>query len=242
MREPPVAGDLYSGRGAYLYDLVTRGDRSEVRELVSTLRGRAGDVLEFAAGAGRLTLPLSRVARSVVAVDRSEELLSILTARLAEVAVSTVHVLRRDLLQLNLGHEFDTVVLGTTTIALFDADERARLLDIARSHLVPGGLIVLSLYEAVGDEAPLVLADGTVTVEEQVDAVARLRISTIVERDTAGDEVGRYSGVTHTLTSEGLIAEMEAHGFSVKEPVGIASSPGRYDVRHHLLIGERGVS
>ena len=237
-RDRSAHGDLYSGRGAELYDLATRYDSSEVRELLTLIRGSNATVLELAAGSGRLTLPLSRVARRVIAVDRSAELVALLRDRLLTAGTRNVTALEQDLFSIDIEETCDVVVIGTTTIALFDEEERQAIYRLAHERLTDVGLLILSLYEGIAGAPPLHLSDE-ITVEEQHDEKTRLRRSTIIERDGEGKVIGIYSGETHCIRIEELAEEVGLSGFTVRPLVVVSPTLTNPNHRHHLLVAVR---
>jgi hypothetical protein len=231
-------GGLYSGRGAALYDEVTRNDKSEIRELLSVIRGTQPRVLELAAGSGRLTIPLARVSREVIAVDSSKELLELLRERVAERPDLSVRALERDFLApgfaSGLDDGFDVVVLGTTTIALFDKSERESIFRASRALLLSGGRLLITLYESAADEPgeEQRLSNGKIGVREFCRD--GLRHSVLTEYD--GDEaLGVYAGVTQDLEVAGLSQELVNAGFIVDDVMEISVCNAAPHA-HHLIV------
>ena len=234
-------GDLYSGRGAELYDRAVFGDISEVREILAIVRGSDAQVLELAAGSGRLTLPLSRIARCVVAVDRSADLIAILRKRLVAAGSDNVTVVEQDFFSFDKAGAFDVVVLGTTTIALFNEEDRRSLYQLAKGWLADRGRLILSLYEASEPAPSIRLDEGRITIDECFDNEGLFRTSVVTERDDVGEVIGTYEGVTHRICIEELVAEVSRAGFVVQPPVVVGSAHANLRARHHLLVAGRSI-
>lgn len=105
-----------------------------------------GPVLELMAGTGRLSLPLIEAGASLVCVDRSENMLRELRAKLSERGLEA-EVVRRDVRELELGRRFELAILPFQSFMELteEADQRAALRSI-HDHLPPGGRLVLSVH------------------------------------------------------------------------------------------------
>ncbi|MEU6481287.1 daptide-type RiPP biosynthesis methyltransferase [Streptomyces sp. NPDC047017] len=161
-----VLHDVYDEVGASVYHDVSVRDTHEVRELVGLVRGTPGDVLELAAGSGRLTLPLLALGREVTALELSAGMLALLGDRLAQAPARLRNActpVRADMSAFDLGRRFAVVVLGTTSVSLLDAAGRAGLYACVRDHLAPGGRFLLSTVDD--------LADGGTEAEAVIDVV-----------------------------------------------------------------------
>lgn len=239
LADPHRQDGLYSGRAALAYDRAVLGDISEVRELVGLIRGEESVLLELAAGSGRLTLPLARFAKTVVAVDSSFELVDLLRERVREAALSNVTSIVEDLFHFETSMTFDAVVIGTTSIAMFDQEQRQALFRLAHGWLSGAGRLVVSLYEAAAETSPVVLDDGRITVAEKIDVSAGVRTSVITETDSDGAVTGVYTGVTHIVTLKKLRREIGAEDFDLDAPVPVGGANGVGSPRHTLLVARR---
>lgn len=231
---PVVRGSLYEGGGGELYDRLTAGDRSEVADLVGAVRGFGDDVLELACGSGRLTRPLARVCRRLTALDLSPRLLELLLERLGT-ASAQVAVRRADILHDDLGDGFTAAVLGTTSVAMFDAAQRARLFARVHDALVPGAPFLVTLFDRTRRSETFratTSADGVV-VREDLDG-ARVRM-TLQVTDARGEVTEEYTGYTWLLDGTTLADELSVAGFSVRT-ADVRATGRLHDLDRHLLV------
>ncbi len=142
--------DLYDEHGGPIYHDITGADDSELREVLTLLRDitPAGAVLELAAGAGRMTLPILASGRAVTALDSSDTLLGILRGRLGELvpaAAARAHLVTADMADFRLPSRYAAIALGSTTITLLPPDRRPALYRCVRTHLQPDGCFIVTV-------------------------------------------------------------------------------------------------
>lgn len=94
-------------------------------------------ILELGAGAGRVTHPLLRLGHPVVAVDSSPAMLA---------HIRGAHTVAERIETLDLGEEFDAVVLGSHLVNVPDAELRAGFLRCCRRHLHPQGCVLIERH------------------------------------------------------------------------------------------------
>jgi SAM-dependent methyltransferase len=138
------AGSREHYADAALYDYEYRRRRADVtwyRELAR--RRGAMRILELGAGSGRVTIPLARDGRAVVAIDRSEAMLGRLRSRVAAlpaVVARRVAVLRGDLRDFDAGEKFPLVIAAFNVIEhLYTRGEVAACFARVAAQLEPGG-------------------------------------------------------------------------------------------------------
>lgn len=120
-------------------------------------RAGAGPALELGAGTGRVALHLAAAGHPIVALDRSQALLEVLSARAVErgLEVETVH---GDAASLELGRAFATIVAPMQLLHVVGGPaRRAALLAGARGHLEHGGTFAAAL---LGDGAVVPAAEA----------------------------------------------------------------------------------
>lgn len=123
-----------------------------------------GPVLDVTAGAGRVTLDLTRAGHEVTAVDLEDELLAALRARAAEEGLP-VHTARADARELALARrDFALCLVPMQGVQLLGgAAGRAAFLRQARTHLRPGAVLAAALAGPLepfdGAHAPAPLPD-----------------------------------------------------------------------------------
>lgn len=108
-----------------------------------------GPILEYGAGAGRVTIPLAKAGHEITAVDASEAMVSRLKEHLKKCDAETrnrVTVRKGDMRRLALGQKFPLVFATFNVIAHLEKfEDMGRFLRAAREHLAPGGRLVFDV-------------------------------------------------------------------------------------------------
>jgi SAM-dependent methyltransferase len=179
---------------AAIYDAIYAG-RDDARFWLTTA-AFAGDgpMLELGCGTGRVLLPLARAGREITGLDLSERMLARCRAKVdAEPprVRDRVRLVEADMTSFDLGRRFTTIICPFAGFQqLRTVEQQLACLDRCRSHLLPGGRLVLDLPNP--DPAPPSHArdepvDGEATASE-VDWTDGRRIRwwmTVVEYDRA---------------------------------------------------------
>ena len=135
---------------AALYDYEYRRRRADVSFYREIARRRGADrVLELGAGSGRVTVPLARDGRQVVAVDRSPEMLSRLRGRIARLpaaAAARITPVLGDLRDFSVAGRFPLAIAAFNVVEhLYTRGEVTAFLQRIAAHLEPGGALVFDV-------------------------------------------------------------------------------------------------
>lgn len=192
-----------------------------------------GPVLDVGAGTGRVALDLARAGHDVTALDSDGELLAELERRAIDLDLP-IDTVVADARRLALDRRFALVVVPMQTIQLLGGvGGRQRFLTGARAHLEPGGLLAVTVIEAMdafesagGDDLPLpdvADLDGWLYASQPVGV--RLEASaTVVERrrqtvSPAGERTEEHDEVRlDRLDAPTLAAEARALRFTPRPP------------------------
>jgi phosphatidylethanolamine/phosphatidyl-N-methylethanolamine N-methyltransferase len=138
---------LFWERNAHRYERATLAINRRFPEMVKLVTQDvqgAARVLEVAAGTGLVTIELARVVRTLIATDRSPEMLDRLQSRVRQQSISNVTVQLADALDLEFPpNTFDAVVAANLLHLLPDP---ARALSEFRRVARPGGLICVPTF------------------------------------------------------------------------------------------------
>ena len=138
------AGSREHYADAALYDYEYRRRRADVTFYRELARRRGADrILELGAGSGRVTVPLARDGRHVVALDQSAAMLARLgdrIARLPPAAAARIAPVAGDLRTFSVSGRFPLVIAAFNVLEhLYTRGEVTACLQRVAAHLSPGG-------------------------------------------------------------------------------------------------------
>lgn len=182
---------------AVFYDYVDDyREREDVPFYVQAAVESKGPVLELGCGTGRVLLPIARAGIEIVGLDSSPHMLAICRAKLQEESTSVrsrVVLHEADMRQFDIRQQFALAILPFRSFQHLTAiEDQIDCLKCIRSHLIPGGLIILDVFnpylealvaedigKEVADEPGFELPDGRRVVRHDRHAGRNLLFQTI---------------------------------------------------------------
>jgi SAM-dependent methyltransferase len=210
----PETGD-HDARAATLaryYDLDVAEERDDIAMYLALASASDGPVLELACGSGRIAVPLAAAGKAVTGVDIDGSMLErASTAWQSERAHASpegsLHLVKADVTELDLGRRFDLVILGFNSILLLH--ERAaqqRVIKVMTRHLTEDGRAIIDVW--LPTEGDLTLYDGRI----QTDWTRR--------DDVTGDEVTKMTTATYDHATRRATVDTIFEAWHGSAPVG----------------------
>lgn len=129
---------------------------ADVAYFLEQARALGGPILEYGAGAGRVTLPLLRAGFCVTALDLSRPMLALLEQRLAKEPAEVrarATVVRADMRKKKLGARFPLILATFNVVGhLPRISDMQSWLARVKEALAPGGALVFDVPLPLGDE------------------------------------------------------------------------------------------
>lgn len=148
-------------RVAELYDIYVQSD-IDISFFIRETRNVASQVLELMAGTGRVSIPLLEAGVSLVCVDASAEMLTVLQKKLTQKGLSaTIH--QTDVRELNLQECFDLAIIPFNSFSeLLSKKDQQSTLQSIHKHLCQGGKLICTLHNP---HVRSKLVDGSLRLE-----------------------------------------------------------------------------
>lgn len=230
---------LYSSEGSRAYDLATSTDYSEIREMVTTVSTTSGEILELAAGAGRLTLPLATLGRRITALDLSSEMLTMLRDKMSRLPVSlqrNIELVEADMTDFKLSQEFGTIIIAATSITLLDVPARQELYKRVHEHLSDNGVFVVTVAKGLDSTQPHVVEtyvnptnnDEITFVVSYKPAEGYRDVFMTHRRVTSAEPFRVFHSRVQLFTLENLNSELEESGFHIISIEPVDSGDNNY--------------
>lgn len=152
----PSADSLEHYREVSLYETAFKNRREDVDCYLRLADGISGPILEYGAGAGRVTLPLARAGHDVWALDASAPMLRRLKSHLAKAPRDVrerITCIRADMRRYATAQKFELILATFNVVAhLATYKDFGMFLKQARKHLAPGGRLVFDVPIPHADE------------------------------------------------------------------------------------------
>jgi len=183
---------------AEFYDFVVPyRDRRDIAFFVELARQAEGPTLELGCGTGRVLIPIARAGVEIVGLDISAPMLAVCRKKLSRDTADVqarVQLAHADMRKLALGQEFRLVTMPFRSFQhLLTVEEQLSCLSSIHTHLVPGGRLVLDVFNPslprllddrylveAEEEPPFMMPDGRRVVRRS-RLVSRDRARQIVE-------------------------------------------------------------
>lgn len=210
---------------------------------VERLPSAAARVLELGCGTGRVAVPLALRCASVHGLDRSEAMVRIARAKVADAGLEDrVRIGVADISSFELPARFDYVIAPYRVLQNLETDAEVEgLFRCIRAHLDPGGRCILNAFrpnrdpdamraEWVSEEEHLAweveTSEGRVACYDRrarIDPERLVLYPELVYRRFEGDEVVEEAVLEIAMRCyypEELLALVESHGFVVRRAWG----------------------
>jgi SAM-dependent methyltransferase len=228
-----MSSALYDSFIADYYDEspVVRGRTQDVAFYRDAVREFGDPVLELGCGTGRITMALAQMGKRVTGLDLSERMLERATRKRSKLHTEErerVHLVQGDMAKFDLGEKFRLIIIPFRPFQhLLEVKEQMACLDCVRKHLMPGGRLILDVFQ---------------TDAERMHDPVHMRETPIVEYKTSD---GRKVAITERVAAfhrAEQINDVEMI-FSIEHPGGkkerlVFAWPLRYFFRYeveHLL-------
>lgn len=241
----------YEGVGEF-YDLFA--DNTDLPFFLEYARATGSPILDLAAGTGRVTFALALEGFEVVALEKSESMLSVAQKRLetapAEVS-NRIYLVKGNMREFSLNREFALVLVPNSFGHLLTYEDQLSMLLCVKEHLIDDGLFILDLYpgenqyeQAKFEDSAINLPDErTVTRYGEIASdfeskLMRVELRYVVE-DSDGilkDEVSVVSGAA-LIFSEDVDTLIKEAGFQIVDEFGdFEKNPFTGDSGRRILI------
>jgi len=148
-KSPLKAASLEHYREVSLYETAFKGRKEDIAFFVALAEKKAGPVLEYGSGTGRITLPLAKKGHEVTAVDASAPMLERLRARVARAprkVQAHLTIVQGDMRTYKTTRRFPLVLATFNVVGHLESyKDLQRFLKRARQHLAPGGALAFDV-------------------------------------------------------------------------------------------------
>jgi len=145
-----VHHDEYAVTAEFYEHVVPYRGRQDVAFYVEMARAASGAVLEIGCGTGRILIPMAKAGARVTGLDASSAMLAVCRDALAaqpENLQNRVTLVKGDMRAFDLRRQFELVVIPFRPFQhLLTVDDQLACLAAIHRHLVPGGKLVLDIF------------------------------------------------------------------------------------------------
>jgi len=143
--------DEYDEFEAGLYDRHSNGLRGDIAFYVDEARRCGSPVLEMGCGTGRILIPTAEAGLQITGLDRSVDMLARARKKIAQLACSVqeqITLIDGDMREYSQPNTFRLITIPYRAfLHLLTVEDQRRALIRVRENLVPGGYLVLNIFD-----------------------------------------------------------------------------------------------
>ena len=161
--------DQYAETADFYDEIAPYRERGDVQFFVDLALEADGPVLEAGCGTGRVLLPTARAGVAITGLDYSDAMLDVCRAKVArepESVARNVSLVQGDMRAFDLGRKFSLITLPFRPFQhLLTVEDQLAALGRMHAHLMPGGRLVLDIYNPMLER----LVDGHYLTDYEVE-------------------------------------------------------------------------
>lgn len=148
-----MSSALYDSFIADYYDEspIVRGRTQDVTFYRQAARDFGDPILELGCGTGRITMALAQMGKRVTGMDLSERMLEHAARKRSKLYTEErerVHLVQGDMAKFDLREKFRLIIIPFRPFQhLLEVNEQMACLDCVRKHLMPGGRLILDVFQ-----------------------------------------------------------------------------------------------
>ncbi len=184
-------------KSAAFYDQDPRPDATMDTAFFLEYAGRlGGNILELAAGTGRVAIPIAEAGHQIWALEISESMLTVLrekSARLAPETVLRIHPVQQDMTAFKIPQRFGLIIVPFRSFGvLLEAEQQHACLKCVYDHLEEDGLFIINFMAPPPADAQQWVNPEPLLDWDRVDPVTGNRVRRSIVRREIDTERQRY--------------------------------------------------
>ena len=132
-----------------MYDWLYSWRQADIPFYVEEAQKSGGPVLELGCGTGRISIPIAKAGIDVVGLDISKPMIDLARSKAKKAGLSKPNMsfLIGDMREFSLGRTFPIIIVPFRSfLALLNVPDQRSCLDSIKSHLDPGGVLILDIF------------------------------------------------------------------------------------------------
>jgi len=137
--------DNYNKQIVAFYELNVK--QNDVDFFITQAKKCGSEILELGIGTGRIGVELAKKGYSVVGVDSSDLMLSELKKRIKQFKLKNLHIIKGDLIKINLKKQFDLIIMPFRVYQQIHYQEnQIKALQNVYKHLSDKGIFIFNVF------------------------------------------------------------------------------------------------
>ncbi|MDE0686460.1 MAG: class I SAM-dependent methyltransferase [Candidatus Poribacteria bacterium] len=155
----------YNKVNSIFYDYYATGLKGDIQFYVEEVQKTGGPVLDLGCGTGRILIPVAESGITIVGLDRSQAMLTMLEKKVTQLNIETqrrIELVKGDMHNFSLERSFKLIMIPYRSFMhLLSVEKQRQALCCIRAHLTEGGCLVFNLFDPQEGYIPTDIDSGS---------------------------------------------------------------------------------